>query len=171
MTAGDTFRAAAEEQLTEWSKRAKVRLIRGGPDAAPSAVVFDALKSGVSQGFQRILIDTAGRLHTRANLMEELRKIMRSADKAAPDFPKERWLVLDAGTGQNALSQAKEFHEAVGLTGLVLTKMDGTAKGGVAVALVDEVGLRIRYVGLGEGPEDLIPFDSRMFAEALIPLG
>jgi fused signal recognition particle receptor len=171
LAAGDTFRAAAEEQLTEWAKRAKVRLIRGEHEAAPAAIVFDALKSAVSQGFDRVVVDTAGRLHTRSNLMEELRKVMRSADKAAPDLPKERWLVVDAGTGQNALSQAREFHEAVGLTGLVLTKMDGTAKGGVAVALAEQSGLTIRYVGVGEGPEDLLPFDAGTFAEALIPQG
>jgi len=171
LAAGDTFRAAAEEQLTEWAKRAKVKILRGEHQAAPSAVVFDALKSGVSQGYDRILVDTAGRLHTRANLMDELKKIMRVADKAAPGVARESWLVLDAGTGQNALIQAKEFHEAVGLTGLILTKLDGTAKGGVAVALADAFGFPIRYVGVGEGMEDLLPFDPQSFAEALIPQG
>jgi len=171
LAAGDTFRAAAEEQLTEWAKRAKVKLLRGEHEAAPSAVVFDALKSGVSQGYDCMVVDTAGRLHTRANLMEELKKVMRVADKAAPGIPREQWLVLDAGTGQNALIQAREFHEAVGLTGVVLTKLDGTAKGGMAVALSDTMGLPIRYVGVGERLEDLLPYDPRSFAEALIPEG
>jgi fused signal recognition particle receptor len=169
LAAGDTFRAAAEEQLTEWAKRAKVKVLRGDHQAAPSAVVFDALKSGVSQGFERLVVDTAGRLHNRVNLMDELKKVLRTADKAAPGLPVEKWLVLDASTGQNAISQAREFDAAIGLTGIVLTKLDGTAKGGVAVALADLVKVPIRYVGVGEGLEDLLPFDSERFAEALIP--
>jgi fused signal recognition particle receptor len=169
LAAGDTFRAAAEEQLTEWAKRAKVELVRGSHGAAPSAVVYDALKSGISQGIDCFLVDTAGRLHNRLNLMEELKKIVRVAEKAAPGVRQEKWLVLDANTGQNALSQAREFHREMGLTGLVLTKLDGTAKGGIVVALWEQLGLPVRFLGVGEGPDDLVPYDPKSFAEALIP--
>lgn len=169
LAAGDTFRAAAEEQLTEWALRAKVELFRGAHGAAPSSVVFDALKTGLQHGDDTLVVDTAGRLHNRSNLMEELRKIERVAEKAAPGIAREKWLVVDATTGQNALSQAKEFHAAAGLTGVVLTKLDGTAKGGVVVALSGEGGLPVRYVGVGEGLEDLLPFDPDAFAEALVP--
>ena len=169
LAAGDTFRAAAEEQLTEWAQRAKVEILRGAHGAAPSAVVFDALKSGLQRGFDTFVVDTAGRLHNRSNLMEELHKVDRVAEKAAPGVAREKWLVVDATTGQNALSQAKEFNAAVGLTGVVLTKLDGTAKGGVAVALSGEGGYPVRYVGVGEGLEDLLAFDPRAFTEALLP--
>ncbi len=169
LAAADTFRAAAEEQLTEWASRAKVEFIRGAHGAAPSAVVFDALKSGLSQGIDCFVVDTAGRLHNRQNLMEELKKIVRVAEKAAPGIVQEKWLVLDANTGQNAINQAVEFHKEVGLTGIVLTKLDGTAKGGIVVALHEQLGLPIRYLGMGEGLDDLVPFDSKMFAEALVP--
>ncbi|HEY5038346.1 MAG TPA: signal recognition particle-docking protein FtsY [bacterium] len=169
LAAGDTFRAAAEEQLTMWAKRAKVELFRGAHGAAPSAVIFDALKSGLSHGADCFLIDTAGRLHNRLNLMEELKKIVRVAEKAAPGVAQEKWLVLDANSGQNALSQAREFNREVGLTGVVLTKLDGTAKGGIAVAVSDQLGLPVRYLGVGEGLEDLILFDPKLFVEALIP--
>jgi fused signal recognition particle receptor len=169
LAAGDTFRAAAEEQLTEWAERAKVELVRGSHGAAPSAVVFDALKSGISHGADCFLVDTAGRLHNRQNLMEELQKIVRVAQKAAPGIQQEKWLVLDANTGQNALNQAREFNKEVQLTGLVLTKLDGTAKGGIVVALCEELGLPVRFLGVGEGLEDLIPYDPKMFAEALVP--
>ncbi|HUO57343.1 MAG TPA: signal recognition particle-docking protein FtsY [bacterium] len=169
LAAGDTFRAAAEEQLTEWAARAKVELVRGAHGAAPSAVVFDALKSGLSNGVDCFVVDTAGRLHNRQNLMEELKKIARVIDKAAPDIPKEKWLVLDANTGQNAIHQAREFHKDVGLTGIVLTKLDGTAKGGVVLALAEELGLPLRFLGMGEGIEDLVPYDPRMFAQGLVP--
>jgi fused signal recognition particle receptor len=169
LAAGDTFRAAAEEQLTEWAGRAKVELIRGSHGAAPSSVVFDALKSGLSRGVDCLLVDTAGRLHNRSNLMEELRKITRVAEKTAPGIHLEKWLVLDSNTGQNALSQGREFHKEMDLTGIVLTKLDGTAKGGVAVALCEQLGLPIRFLGVGEGPEDLILFDPKMFSEALVP--
>jgi fused signal recognition particle receptor len=169
LAAGDTFRAAAEEQLTEWAGRAKVELVRGSHGAAPSAVVFDALKSGLSHGADCLLVDTAGRLHNRSNLMEELNKIVRVAGKAAPGVQQEKWLVLDANTGQNALSQAREFNREMELTGLVLTKLDGTAKGGIVVAIAGELGLPIRYLGVGEGLEDLVPYDPRMFTEALVP--
>lgn len=169
LAAADTFRAAAEEQLTEWAQRAKVQLIRGAHGAAPSSVVFDALKSGISQGADCMVVDTAGRLHNRLNLMDELKKIARVADKAAPGIHQEKWLVLDANTGQNALNQAREFHKEIGLTGLILTKIDGTAKGGIVVALACELGLPVRYLGVGEQVDDLIAFDPQMFVEALIP--
>jgi len=169
LAAGDTFRAAAEEQLTEWAMRAKVELFRAPHGAAPAAVVFDALKTGLQHGVDTLVVDTAGRLHNRSNLMEELRKIERVAEKAAPEVHREKWLVVDATTGQNALSQAREFHAAAGLTGVVLTKLDGTAKGGVVVALSGESGFPVRYVGVGEGLEDLLPFDPDSFAEALVP--
>ena len=170
LVAADTFRAAAEEQLTEWAGRAKVEFVRGAHGAAPSAVVFDALKSGFSRGSDCVVVDTAGRLHNRLNLMEELKKIVRVAEKAAPGVIQEKWLVLDANTGQNALNQAREFNKEVGLTGLVLTKLDGTAKGGIVVALAGELGLPVRYLGVGEQVDDLIPFDPQMFVEALIPM-
>lgn len=169
LAAGDTFRAAAEEQLTQWAERAKVGLVRGSHGAAPASVVFDALRSGLSGGADCLLVDTAGRLHNRQNLMEELQKIARVCQKAAPGIHQEKWLVLDANTGQNAVSQAREFHKEVGLTGLVLTKLDGTAKGGIVVALGDQLGLPVRFLGVGEGVEDLVPFDPALFAEALVP--
>jgi fused signal recognition particle receptor len=169
LAAGDTFRAAAEEQLTEWAQRAKVALFRGAHGAAPSSVIFDALKSGLQQGLDTLVIDTAGRLHNRSNLMEELKKVERTAEKAAPGLPREKWLVVDSTTGQNALAQAREFHQAVGLTGVVLTKLDGTARGGVVVGLAGLGDFPVRYVGVGEGIDDLLPFDPGAFAEALIP--
>lgn len=169
LAAADTFRAAAEEQLTEWAARAKVEFVRGSHGAAPSTVVFDALKSGLSHGVDCFVIDTAGRLHNRQNLMEELQKISRVAEKAAPGVALEKWLVLDANTGQNGLSQAREFNKGTPLTGLVLTKLDGTAKGGIVVALCEELGLPVRFLGMGEGLEDLIPYDPQLFSEALIP--
>lgn len=170
LAAGDTFRAAAEEQLTEWAQRAKVEFVRGAHGAAPSAVVFDALQSGLAHGADCLLVDTAGRLHNRSNLMEELRKIAKVAEKAAPGVHQEKWLVLDANTGQNALNQAREFNKEVGLTGLVLTKIDGTAKGGIVVALAGELGLPVRFLGVGEQMDDLVPFDPRLFVEALVPV-
>ncbi len=170
LAAGDTFRAAAEEQLTEWAQRAKVEFIRGAHGAAPSAVVFDALQSGLAHGADCLLVDTAGRLHNRSNLMEELRKIVRVAEKAAPGVHQEKWLVLDANTGQNAMNQAREFNKEVGLTGLVLTKIDGTAKGGIVVALAGELGLPVRFLGVGEQMDDLVPFDPGLFVEALVPV-
>jgi fused signal recognition particle receptor len=168
LVAGDTFRAAAEEQLTQWSDRAKVEFIRGSHGASPASVIFDALKSGLSREMDCFIVDTAGRLHNRSNLMEELDKIARVTHKAAPGMAEERWLVLDANTGQNAISQAKEFNRGMALTGLVLTKLDGTAKGGVVLALADGLALPIRYLGVGEGLEDLVPFNARFFAEAML---
>jgi fused signal recognition particle receptor len=169
LAAGDTFRAAAEEQLTEWASRAKVALVRGSHGAAPSSVVFDALQGGLAEGRDLFLVDTAGRLHNRSNLMEELRKMVRVAGKAAPGVPQEKWLVLDANTGQNGLAQAREFGRDMGLTGVVLTKVDGTAKGGIVVALADQLGLPVRFMGVGEGLDDLVPFDRADFAKALVP--
>jgi fused signal recognition particle receptor len=168
LAAGDTFRAAAEEQLTEWAGRAKVEIVRGAHGASPSSVVFDALKSGLSNGFNCFIVDTAGRLHNRSNLMEELQKIVRVSEKSAPGIKKEKWLVLDANTGQNALNQAREFNREMELTGLVLTKLDGTAKGGMVVALCDQLKLPVRFIGVGEGLDDLVPFDPKMFVEALV---
>jgi fused signal recognition particle receptor len=168
LVAGDTFRAAAEEQLTHWSDRAKVEFVRGAHGASPSSVIFDALKSGLSRGKDCLIVDTAGRLHNRSNLMEELDKIARVTQKAVPGVAEERWLVLDANTGQNAVPQAVEFNQGMPLTGLVLTKLDGTAKGGVVLALADRLSIPIRFLGVGEGLEDLVPFDARLFAEALL---
>jgi fused signal recognition particle receptor len=168
LVAGDTFRAAAEEQLTQWSDRAKVEFVRGAHGASPSSVIFDALKSGLSRGKDCLIVDTAGRLHNRSNLMEELDKIARVTQKAVPGVAEERWLVLDANTGQNAVPQAVEFNQGMPLTGLVLTKLDGTAKGGVVLALADRLSIPIRFLGVGEGLEDLVSFDARLFAEALL---
>ncbi len=158
LAAGDTFRAAAEEQLTSWAERAKVELVRGSHGAASSAVVFDAIKSGLQNGSDCVIVDTAGRLHNRSNLMEELKKIARVAEKAAPGIRHEKWLVLDANTGQNALNQTRDFHLGMGLTGLVITKLDGTAKGGIVVNLCEQEGLPVRFLGVGEGIEDTHSF-------------
>lgn len=167
LAAGDTFRAAAAEQLEVWAERANCPLVRQKHGADPSAVAFDAVEAALARERDMVLIDTAGRLHTKVNLMEELKKIHRVLDKRLPGAPHEVILVLDATTGQNALSQAKLFHEAVPLTGLVLTKLDGTAKGGIVVAIANEMKLPICFVGLGEGLEDLRPFDPNDFAQAI----
>ncbi|MDA1183193.1 MAG: signal recognition particle-docking protein FtsY [Acidobacteria bacterium] len=165
--AADTFRAAAVEQLAIWAERADVEIIRSGDGADPAAVVFDAIQAGQARGCDPILIDTAGRLHTRANLMSELDKIRRVAWRASEGAPHEVLLVLDATVGQNGLTQAREFTSAAGVTGVVLTKLDGTAKGGVAVAIAHDLKLPIRYVGIGEGMEDLIPFSPQEYVDAL----
>jgi fused signal recognition particle receptor len=165
--AADTFRAAAVEQLAIWAERAHVEIIRSGEGADPAAVVFDAIRSGQDRGYDPILVDTAGRLHTRANLMSELDKIRRVAARAAVGAPHEVLLVLDATVGQNGLAQAREFTSVAGVTGVVLTKLDGTAKGGVAVAIAHDLKLPIRYVGVGEGMEDLIPFSAEDYVDAL----
>lgn len=165
--AADTFRAAAVEQLAIWAERAGVEIIRSGEGADPAAVVFDAIQSGKARGFDPILVDTAGRLHTRANLMSELEKMRRVAGRAAEGAPHEVLLVLDATVGQNGLTQAREFTSVAGVTGVVLTKLDGTAKGGVAVAIAHDLKLPIRYVGVGEGMDDLIPFSARDYIDAL----
>jgi fused signal recognition particle receptor len=168
LIAGDTFRAAAAEQLEIWGERVGAEVIKQKTGADPAAVVFDGLAAALARGVDTVFIDTAGRLHTKVNLMEELKKIYRTAGKKLPGAPHEVLLVLDATTGQNALSQARLFHEAVGITGVILTKMDGTAKGGVALAVAHETGLPLCYIGLGEGLEDLRPFDAEAFVAAIL---
>ena len=165
--AADTFRAAAVEQLEIWAKRAGVDIIRAREGADPAAVVFDAISSGKAKGRDPILIDTAGRIHTRVNLMNELEKIRRIAAREVPGAPQEVLLVLDATVGQNGVSQAREFTAAAGVNGIVLTKLDGTAKGGVAVAIANDLKLPIRYVGVGEGIDDLVPFDANEYVDGL----
>lgn len=168
LAAADTFRAAAAEQLSIWAERAGVPIVRHGEGADPAAVVYDAMASYKAKGRDLLLCDTAGRLHNKKNLMEELKKIRRVIDREMPDSPLEVLLVLDATTGQNAIAQARTFGEATGLTGVILTKLDGTAKGGVAVAIRQELGLPVRFVGVGEGIDDLQPFDADAFASALL---
>jgi fused signal recognition particle receptor len=165
--AADTFRAAAVEQLAIWAERAHVDIIRAKEGSDPAAVVFDAIQSGKARGRDPILVDTAGRLHTRTNLMNELEKIRRVAGRAADGAPHEVLLVLDATVGQNGLAQAREFTNVAGVTGIVLTKLDGTAKGGIAVAIAHDLKLPIRYVGVGEGIDDLIPFSAQDYVDAL----
>ena len=165
--AADTFRAAAVEQLEVWATRAHVDIIRARDGGDPAALVFDAIQSGKARGRDPILVDTAGRLHTRVNLMNELDKIRRVAARAVEGAPHEVLLVLDATVGQNGLEQAREFTSVAGVTGIVLTKLDGTAKGGVAVAIANDLKLPIRYVGLGEGIDDLIPFSAQDYVNAL----
>ncbi len=168
IAAADTFRAAASEQLEVWGERAGVRVIRHSEGADPAAVVFDAVSSAKAKGTDVILVDTAGRLHNKKNLMEELKKICRVVDRELPDADFRKYLVLDATTGQNGVSQAEVFSEAVDLDGIVLTKLDGTAKGGVVMAISAELELPVLYVGVGEKIDDLIPFDAREFVDALI---
>ena len=165
--AADTFRAAAVEQLEIWANRAGVDMIRAHEGADPAAVVFDAISSGKAKGRDPILVDTAGRLHTRVNLMNELEKIRRIASREVAGAPQEVLLVLDATVGQNGVTQAKEFMDAAGVTGIVLTKLDGTAKGGVGVAIAQDLKLPIRYVGVGEGIDDLVPFSADEYVDAL----
>jgi fused signal recognition particle receptor len=165
--AADTFRAAAVEQLEIWAQRAGVDIVRASEGSDPAAVVFDAIQTGRSRGCDPILVDTAGRLHTRVNLMNELDKIRRVAARAAEGAPHDVLLVLDATVGQNGLQQAKEFTAVAGVTGVVLTKLDGTAKGGVAVAIAHDLKLPICYVGVGEGIDDLIPFSADEYVDAL----
>jgi fused signal recognition particle receptor len=166
LAAGDTFRAAAAEQLAIWADRAGVDLVRGAEGGDPSAVVFDAVQRASARGQELVLADTAGRLHTKVNLVEELKKIRRVADRP-PGQVTEVLLVLDATTGQNGLAQAKVFLDAVDVSGVVLTKLDGTAKGGIVVAIQREFGLPVKLVGIGEGPDDLIAFDPDRFVDAL----
>jgi fused signal recognition particle receptor len=165
--AADTFRAAAVEQLEIWAKRAGVDMIRARDGADPAAVVFDAISSGKAKGREPILVDTAGRLHTRVNLMNELEKIRRIAAREVPGAPQEVLLVLDATVGQNGVAQAREFMGVAGVNGIVLTKLDGTAKGGVAVAIANDLKLPIRYVGVGEGIDDLVPFSADEYVNGL----
>jgi len=165
--AADTFRAAAVEQLEIWARRAEVDVIRAREGADPASVVFDAMAAGKARGRSPIIVDTAGRLHTRTNLMQELEKIHRIAAREVEGAPHEVLLVLDATVGQNGLAQAREFMATAGVTGIVLAKLDGTAKGGVAVAIAHDLGLPIRYVGVGEGIADLVPFSSREYVDGL----
>lgn len=168
LVAGDTFRAAAVEQLEIWGERVGAAVVKQKTGADPAAVVFDGLAAAAARGVDTVYVDTAGRLHTKVNLMEELKKIHRTAAKKIPGAPHDVLLVLDATTGQNALNQARLFHEAVGVTGLILTKMDGSAKGGVAVAVVHETGIPLRFIGVGEAMEDLRPFDPEAFVGAIL---
>jgi fused signal recognition particle receptor len=167
LCAADTFRAAAIEQLEIWGKRTDTPVIRQGPGSDPSAVLFDALNAARSRKADYVIVDTAGRLQTKENLMAELQKMSRTAKKVVPDAPHEVLLVLDATTGQNGLEQARKFTETSGVTGIVLTKLDGTAKGGIVVAIARELDLPIRYIGVGERMDDLLPFDSEKFVESL----
>ena len=168
LAAADTFRAAAIEQLEEWGRRAGVEVIRQAAGADPSAVVFDAVKAAHARSVDVLLVDTAGRLHTKSNLMDELVKLKKVVSRQLPGAPHECLMVIEAPTGQNGLAQARMFHEAVGLTGLVLTKLDGTAKGGIVVRICQELGLPIKLVGMGEGIEDLQPFEPKAFVSALV---
>lgn len=166
--AADTFRAAAVDQLQVWGTRLKVEVISGAPESDPGAVAFSAIQAGVARGVDIILIDTAGRLHTRFNLMEELKKVYRVVGKALDGAPHAVWLVLDATTGQNALQQAKSFKEAVKVSGVILAKLDSSARGGMAFAIQRELGLPILFAGLGEKPEDLTPFDPDAFVNGIL---
>ena len=169
LAAGDTFRAAASEQLEIWASRAGVPIVSAGEGAAPAAVIFDTVKSATARVYDMVIADTAGRLHNKSNLMAELSKISRSVKKASPEASLETLLVLDAITGQNAISQAKEFCKAADATGIILTKLDGTAKGGCVVAVKQRLGLPVRFIGVGEGIDDLLPFTPEGFVEELLP--
>ncbi len=166
--AADTYRAAAIEQLETWAERSGTEIVKGQPGGDPGAVVFDSVTAAEARGADVVIIDTAGRLHTHGNLMEELAKIRRVASKRLAGAPHETLIVIDATTGQNGLRQARAFAEAAGVTGVVLTKLDGTAKGGIALAIASELGTPVKMIGVGEGLEDLRPFDAREFCEALI---
>ena len=168
LAAGDTFRAAAADQLAIWADRARVDIVRHEEGSDPAAVVFDAMNAARARKTDVVLVDTAGRLHNKQNLMNELNKIRRVIDREGTASSKEVLLVLDATTGQNGLIQAKQFGESAGITGIVLTKLDGTAKGGVVLAIAKEMGVPVKFVGLGEGIDDLQPFDAVAFAEALV---
>ncbi|HVU51312.1 MAG TPA: signal recognition particle-docking protein FtsY, partial [Polyangia bacterium] len=165
--AGDTFRAAAAEQLEIWAGRTGAALVRGKEGADPSSVIFDAVKRGVNEGADVVICDTAGRLHTKTDLMQELQKVRRVIDKACPGAPHETWLVIDSTSGQNAIAQAQIFTKDLQVSGIVLTKLDGTAKGGVILGIADQLKLPVRYVGIGERVEDLREFDAEEFVEAL----
>ncbi|MGH9669356.1 MAG: signal recognition particle-docking protein FtsY [Terriglobales bacterium] len=167
LCAADTFRAAAIEQLEIWATRSGAGLIKTKPGGDPSAALYDALEAARSRGADYVIVDTAGRLHTKTNLMAELEKMRRTAQRLVPGAPHETLLVMDATTGQNGLQQARQFTQSAGVTGILLTKLDGTAKGGVVVAISQELGLPVRYVGVGEQPGDLLPFDAGEFVESL----
>ena len=168
LCAADTFRAAAADQLQIWAERAGCELVRQHEGADPGAVLFDSLAAAKARGVDVVLCDTAGRLHNKVNLMNELSKLRKIIDRETPDAAKETLLVLDATTGQNGLQQAKVFRETAGLTGIILTKLDGTAKGGICVAIAQELGVPVKYVGLGEGIDDLQPFNAEEYVKALI---
>jgi fused signal recognition particle receptor len=168
LAAGDTFRAAASEQLSIWGERAGIPVIKHKEGADPSAVVFDAVSAAKARATDVLIVDTAGRLHTKSNLMEELKKVRRILSRELPGAPHETLLVLDGSTGQNALVQAKMFHETVGVTGIVLTKLDGTSKGGIVFAIYKELKIPVKFVGIGEAIEDLRSFDPREFVDALL---
>jgi fused signal recognition particle receptor len=167
LAAGDTFRAAATEQLEIWAGRTGATLVRGKEGADPSSVIFDAVKRGVTEGFDVVIADTAGRLHTKTDLMQELQKVRRVVGKASPGAPHETWLVIDSTSGQNAIAQAQIFTQAMAVSGIVLTKLDGTAKGGVILGIADQIRIPVRYVGVGERVDDLREFDAEEFVEAL----
>ena len=171
IAAGDTFRAAASEQLSIWADRVGVSIVKHKEGADPAAVVFDACASAIAKEADLVIVDTAGRLHTKVNLMEELKKIGRVADKQIPGAPHQTLLVLDGTTGQNAVSQAKLFGEVVPVTGIVVTKLDGTAKGGVVISIKEELGVPVRWIGVGEQMDDLRPFNAKEFANALFDKG
>jgi fused signal recognition particle receptor len=168
LAAGDTFRAAAAEQLTLWAERAGCQIVRGAEGSDPGAVAFDAIEAAKARGIDVVIIDTAGRLHTQQHLMDELRKVRKVIERQAPGAPHETLLTIDATTGQNGLRQALLFREAVDVTGIVLTKLDGTAKGGIALAIAQELGVPVKLIGIGEALEDLRPFDPDDFARAII---
>jgi fused signal recognition particle receptor len=168
LAAGDTFRAAASEQLSIWGERAGIPVIKHKEGADPGAVVFDAVSAAKARDMDVLIVDTAGRLHTKSNLMEELKKMKRILSRELPGAPHETLLVLDGNTGQNALAQAKMFHEAVGLTGIVLTKLDGTSKGGIVFAINKELSIPVKFVGIGEAIDDLREFDPKEFVDALL---
>ena len=168
LAAGDTFRAAAIEQLQVWGQRNDVPVIAQATGADPAAVIYDALQSAQARGADVLIADTAGRLHTQSNLMDELRKVRRVLGRLEPTAPHEVLLVLDAGQGQNALAQARQFHAALGVTGIVMTKLDGTARGGIVLAIADTLKLPIRFIGVGESLEDFDVFDAEAFVDALL---
>lgn len=168
--AGDTFRAAATAQLEVWGERLQVPTVTGPDGSDPGAVAFDAAQARRARGLDLLFVDTAGRLHTKHNLMEELKKVKRVIAKADPGEPREVWLVLDAVTGQNGLEQARKFHESVGVTGVIVTKLDGTAKGGILLPITRELGLPIKFIGVGEKAEDLQPYDAAAYVQALLDI-
>lgn len=170
LAAGDTFRAAATKQLELWGERLNVPVITGPDGGDPGAVAFDAAQARKARNYDLLFVDTAGRLHTKHNLMEELKKIRRVIDKADPGEPKDVWLVLDAVTGQNGLEQARKFHEAIGITGVIITKLDGSSKGGILLPIVRELDLAIKFIGVGEQADDLQPYDAAAFVHALLDM-
>ncbi len=168
LVSGDTFRTGAVEQLSKWGQRINSDVIQSDYGADPASVCFDAVDAAIARGSDYVLIDTAGRLHTRDDLMEEMKKIKKVLKKKREDLPQETILVVDGTTGQNALTQAKQFNESIGITGIALTKLDGTAKGGIVISIVNEIGIPVKYIGIGEEKEDLIPFSAEDFVEAIL---